>query len=80
MVVRVRLNPDLRKMAGACNTHNYWQLSRLARWHVESEVIEQALATVVAGRGDLPMARVWGMGTTASANGQFYPLRGRVKR
>ena len=67
------LNLGLRKMAEACNTHDYWQLSRLARWHVESEAIDQALATVVAAQGDLPMARVWGMGTTASADGQFYP-------
>jgi TnpA family transposase len=67
------LNLGLRKMAEACNTHDYWQLSRIARWHVESEAIDQALATVVAAQGDLPMARVWGMGTTASADGQFYP-------
>lgn len=67
------LNLGLRKMAEACNTHDYWQLSRLARWHVESEAIDQALAAVVAAQGDLPMARFWGMGTTASADGQFYP-------
>ena len=67
------LNLGLRKMAEACNTHDYWQLSRLARWHVESEAIDQALATLVAAQGDLPMARVWGMGATASADGQFYP-------
>lgn len=67
------LNLGLRKMAEACNTHDYWQLSRLARWYVESDAIDQALAAVVAAQGDLPMARVWGMGTTASADGQFYP-------
>jgi TnpA family transposase len=67
------LNLGLRKMAEASNTHDYWQLSRLARWHVESEAIDQALAQVVAAQGDLPMARVWGIGTTASADGQFYP-------
>ncbi|WP_062346080.1 Tn3 family transposase [Novosphingobium sp. CCH12-A3] len=67
------LNLGLRKMAEASNTHDYWQLSRLARWHVESAAIDQALANVVAAQGALPMARVWGMGTTASADGQFYP-------
>ena len=36
------LNLGLRKMAEACNTHDYWQLSRLARWHVESEAIDSA--------------------------------------
>ena len=67
------LNLGMRKMAEASNTHDYWQLSRLARWHIESAAIDQALANVVAAQGDLPMARVWGMGTTASADGQFYP-------
>jgi len=67
------LNLGLRKMAEASNTHDYWELSRLARWHVESEAMDQALAAVVAAQGALPMARVWGMGTTASADGQSFP-------
>jgi TnpA family transposase len=60
-------------MAEATNTHDYWQLSRLARWHVESEAMNQALAIVVAAQGKLPMSRVWGMGTSASSDGQFFP-------
>ncbi|WP_407233742.1 Tn3 family transposase [Escherichia coli] len=67
------LNLGLRKMAEATNTHDYWQLSRLARWHVESEAMNQALAIVVAAQGKLPMSRVWGMGTSASSDGQFFP-------
>lgn len=67
------LNLGLRKMAEASNTHDYWQLSRLARWHVESEAMDQALAMVVAAQGKLPMSRFWGMGTTASSDGQFFP-------
>ena len=54
------LNLGLRKMAEATNTHDYWQLSRLARWHVESEAMNRALAIVVAAQGKLPMSRVWG--------------------
>jgi TnpA family transposase len=60
-------------MAEASNTHDYWQLSRLALWHVESEALNRALAMVVAAQGKLPMARFWGMGTTASSDGQFFP-------
>ncbi len=41
------INLGLRKMAEATNTHDYWKLSRLARWHVESEAMNQALASVV---------------------------------
>lgn len=67
------LNLGLRKMAEATNTHDYWQLSRLARWHVESEAMDQALAIVVAAQAKLPMSRFWGRGTTASSDGQFFP-------
>jgi hypothetical protein len=67
------LNLGLRKMAEASNTHDYWQLSRLARWYVESEAMNQTLATVVAAQGGLAMARHWGLGTSASSDGQFFP-------
>jgi TnpA family transposase len=53
--------------------------SRLARWHVESEAMNQALAIVVAAQGKLPMSRVWGMGTSASSDGQFSRQRGMAK-
>lgn len=33
------LNPGLCKMAEVTNTHDYFQLSRLPRWHVESEAM-----------------------------------------
>ncbi|GLS21533.1 hypothetical protein GCM10007874_45500 [Labrys miyagiensis] len=48
----------LRKMAEATDTHDYWQLSRLARWHVEREAMNQALAMLVAAQGKLPMSRL----------------------
>jgi len=67
------LNLGLRKMAEASNAHDYWQLSRLSRWHVESDAIDQALAMVVAAQGRLPMAQFRGMGVTASSDGQFFP-------
>jgi TnpA family transposase len=67
------LNLGLRKMAEACDSHDYWQLSRLSRWQVESDAIDQALAMVVAAQGRLPMAQFWGMGASASSDGQFFP-------
>jgi len=67
------LNLGLRKMAEASNTHDYWQLSRLARWFVESEAMNQALATVVDAQGKLALAGYWGMGTSASSDGQYFP-------
>lgn len=54
-------------------TRECFELSRLSRWHIESEAINQALATVVEAQSALPMARLWGAGLTASSDGQFFP-------
>ncbi len=67
------LNLGLSKMAEATNTHDYFQLSRLSRWHIESEAINRALAIVIKAQSALPMAQFWGAGTTASSDGQFFP-------
>ena len=67
------LNLGLSKMAEACNTHDYFQLSRLSRWHIEGDAINRALAMVIEAQSMLPMARFWGAGLTASSDGQFFP-------
>lgn len=67
------LNLGLSKMAEATNTHDYFQLSRLSRWHIESDAINRALAMVIKAQSALPMARFWGGGVTASSDGQFSP-------
>ena len=67
------LNLGLSKMAEATSSHDYFQLSRLSRWHVESDAINRALAKVIEAQTNLPMAQFWGGGTTASSDGQFFP-------
>ena len=67
------LNPGLSKMAEASNTHDFHQLARLSRWHIESEAIDPALAKVIEAQAQLPMACFWGLGLTASSDGQFFP-------
>ena len=68
------LNLGLSKMAEATNTHDQLQLSRLSRWHIESDAINRALATVIKAQSQLSMARFWGGGVTAStSDGQFFP-------
>ncbi|MFS8184140.1 Tn3 family transposase [Pseudovibrio denitrificans] len=67
------LNLGLSKMAEACDSHDYYQLSRLSRWHIESEALNRALAMVIKAQAQLPMARCWGAGLTASSYGQFFP-------
>lgn len=67
------LNLGLTKMAGATSTHDYFQLSRLSRWHVEGEALNRALAMVIEAQARLPMAQFWGTGQTTSSDGQFFP-------
>jgi len=67
------INLGLNKMAEASNTHEYWELTRLSRWHLESDAMNRALATVVEAQARLPMAQHWGVGLTASSDGQFFP-------
>ena len=67
------LNIGLSKMAEATSSHDYFQLSRLSRWHVESDAINRALAKVIEAQANLPMAQFWGGGVTASSDGQFFP-------
>ncbi len=66
------LNLGLSKMAEATSSHDYFQLSRLSRWHIESDAINRALAMVIAAQSELPMATNWGSGITASSDGQFF--------
>ena len=71
------INLGLRKMAEATNTHGFWELMRIARWHVEGDAFDRALAVVVEAQAALPMAAFWGSGRTASSDGQFFPAAGR---
>ena len=71
------INLGLRKMAEATTTHGFWELMRIARWHVEGEAYDRALSVVVEAQAGLPIAAFWGSGRTASSDGQFFPAGGR---
>ena len=71
------INLVLRKMAEATTTHGFWELMRIARWHVEGEAYDRALSVVVEAQAALPMAAFWGTGRTASSDGQSFPAAGR---
>ena len=77
MLLAEGINLGLRKMAEATNTHGFWELMRIARWHVEGDAFDRALAVVVEAQAALPMAAFWGTGRTASSDGQFFPAAGR---
>ncbi len=71
------VNFGLRKMAEATTTHGFWELMRIARWHVKGDAFDRALAIVVEAQAAVPMAAFWGTGWTASSDGQFFPAGGR---
>ena len=66
----------LRKMFEATNTQGFWELTRIARWHVEGEAYDRALSMVVEAQAELPAAAFWGLGITESGDGQFFPTSG----
>ena len=70
------VNIGLSKMAAATGTHSFWELLRIARWHVEEDGYARALAMIVEAQAALPMARFWGAGETASSDGQFFSAAG----
>jgi len=74
------LNLGLSKMAGATSSHDYFQLSRLSRWHIESDAINRALAKVSKAQSTLPMALFWGTAPPHRATGNPSRRRGRVRR
>ena len=70
------VNLGLTKMAAASNAHSYWELLRIAKWHIQEDAYDRALAMVVDAQTKLPLSQVWGEGLTASADGQFFPVAG----
>ncbi|AVI39326.1 putative tnpA (plasmid) [Acinetobacter baumannii] len=49
-----RDQPRLAQNADATNTHTFWELIRIGRWHVEGEAYDRALAMVVEAQAALP--------------------------
>lgn len=70
------VNIGLSKMAAASGAHTFWELLRIARWHVEEDGYARALAMLVEAQAALPIARFWGAGETASSDGQFFSAAG----
>lgn len=74
------INLGLSKMAEASNTHEYWELTRLSRWHIEGDAINRALAMVVAAQAQLPMAGTGDWASPPPAMASSFPPRARAKR
>jgi TnpA family transposase len=71
------INLGLTKMAEACPGTSFAKLSWLSSWHVRDETYSKALADLVNYQHRLPLAAVWGEGTTSSSDGQRFRAGGR---
>ncbi len=72
------INLGLAKMAEACpGGTTVTALDTLRAWHVRDETYARALAELVTAQHALPFAAHWGAGTTASSDGQRFPVGGQ---
>ena len=71
------INLGLSRMAESCQGHSLRQLAWMHDWHVREECYAAALTRLIEAHRALPLARVWGDGTTSSSDGQFFRAGGR---
>jgi len=70
------INLGLRKMSAACPGTSYARLSWLTAWYIRDETYSKALAAVVNAQHRQPLAKRWGLGRTASSDGQRFRAGG----
>jgi TnpA family transposase len=71
------INLGLTRMAEACRSTSWRQLTWTADWHVRDECYSQALATLIDAQQRQPLSANWGSGTTSSSDAQFFRAGGR---
>ncbi|GAA5531533.1 tn3 family transposase ISPa40 [Herpetosiphon gulosus] len=67
------LNLGLRKMAQSCPGMTYERLQWFADWFLRAETYANATSAIVNLQHQLPLAHLWGDGTTASSDGVDFP-------
>jgi len=67
------------RMAEACGLVTQRQLGWLASWHLREDTYGRALARLVDAQHKLPLAAVFGAGTSSSSDGQHFPLDRRAQ-
>lgn len=65
-------NLGVERMANASQGVTYAQLAWTHGWYISEENYAGALRHLVDAQAVLPLARVWGDGTTSSSDGQFF--------
>jgi len=67
------------RMAEACDLVTQRQLGWLASWHLREDTYGRALARLVDAQHKMPLAAVFGAGTSSSSDGQHFPLDRRAQ-
>ncbi|GLS24282.1 hypothetical protein GCM10007874_73040 [Labrys miyagiensis] len=70
------INLGLTRMAESCRGVTIRQLAWMHDWHVREETYTAALARIIDAHRELPLARLWGDGSTSSSDGQFFRAGG----
>jgi TnpA family transposase len=74
------INLGLSRMAEACRGATLRQLAWVHDWHIREETYAAALSRLINAHRTIPLARLWGMGTTSSSDGQYFRAGGRGEK
>ncbi len=73
------LNLGLMRMAEACDGATYWKLAQVADWHIRDSAYRSATDLLVEAQEKIPIAALWGDGSTSSSDGQYFAASGRAR-
>nr|WP_245416008.1 Tn3 family transposase [Mesorhizobium denitrificans] len=73
------INLGLTRMADVSPGLTMRQLAWAHDWHIREEGYTAAHAILVNAQRQLPLAKLWGDGTTSSSDGQYFPAGGHAE-
>jgi TnpA family transposase len=71
------INLGLTRMAETCRGASLRQLAHLHDWHISEAAYGEALGRLIDAHRTMPLAALWGDGTTSSSDGQQFHAGGR---
>jgi len=74
------INLGLSRMAEACRGATLRQLAWVHDWHIREETYAAALSRLINAHRAIPLAQLWGTGTTSSSDGQYFRAGGRGEK
>src|SRR3546814_8424770 len=74
------INLGLTRMAETCRGASLRQLAHLHDWHISEAAYGEALGRLIDAHRAMPLAALWGDGTTSSSDVQHLHARGQLGR